>query len=129
MRFSSPLITACLHPLNPHRILAIGSGDDPFVLDIDPRLPEPDNVHKQTLQINNTMTDSDKKEMMASNIKFDPKGEHIYVSSTKGVMLVYDMDLQSRGVGKLTGGASITSFYFSANGRYVCFFHTIGTWS
>ena len=121
LRFDSPVLIAHLHPTDPFKIVAIAYGDEPYVITVG----KEDSLYKTITKTVISLSSSDAEDAninntaMASVVRFDPKGEHIYVGTTKGLLLVCDLNGKVLLTEKITAGSSLSSLYFSHSQRFV----------
>jgi WD40 repeat protein len=88
---------------------AIAFGDSPYLIAIDDGVPV-----KSTLSLSNELFQD---VGMASCIKLTE--QYVYVSTTKGLLYIYDLQMNLIYVDKLTQNASISGINFSRNYNYV----------
>jgi COMPASS component SWD1 len=122
LRFASPVLTAHLHPSDPFSIVAIAYGDEPYVITVG---KEESSIYKSVTKKVITLSDetdpttnTTKDSIMASLICFDPKGDHIYIGTTKGLLIICDLEGKVEIVEKVTAGSSLSSLHFSHSGRF-----------
>ena len=108
--FTSPVISAVVHPFQPHSLLVIALEDDPYRIECDSDFS---TCQKHSLCLSEN-TDLEKNQV-ASCIKYNPSGDCIYVGTTKGSLLVYNTLGEFKKVHKLTNGSSILNFTMSLN--------------
>lgn len=118
LRFDSPVLIAHLHPTDPFKLVAIAFGDEPYVITIGQEDSLYKTITKTVISLSTDAADN-VKDLMASIVRFDPKGEHIFVGTTKGLLLVCDLDGKVQLTEKITSGSSLSSLYFSHSQRCV----------
>lgn len=104
--FDSPMLSACIHPTNPFKFLAIGE----FAWCIT--VENNDIIRKKLVYSEMSATD------LPCCIKYDLSGSKVYISTTKGEFIILDSEFNLLNRSKVAS-RSIVGFTFSNNNEII----------